>query len=139
MIKPSNKRKFEMWAAYTDAFGVILSSVFGYITHTGLFDQHREKPGTPGQIAVVIGFLLAHAFFVWKGKVWAKSLMLFFIIGGAAYSFYAANTGQHPSTDTAYNAHNIIQWIIQIATAILLILSFQEARTSNDGSVQVVQ
>ena len=120
----AQKRTLEKWAGIAYAASFAISTLFDYRTRTGYFDNSSDETPSPASLALVHALVFAHAYVVWKGKTWAKVLMLVFLTGLAAAVITSAVQGKI----FVPNAHALFQWGLGLVEVILLVLSFRRPR-----------
>lgn len=128
-MKITRQRPYETWAAYVWWFSLAISSTFGYLTQSGVFDKHTERPASP-LVSFSFHLLMAgFGYLVWKGYRWAKALMLVALVYGTAASFYYASKGENLIIlNSQAGIHSVVQWILGLVATALLILGFVPAK-----------
>ena len=128
-MKSSKQRKYEMWAAYIWWLSIAISSTFGYLTQSGVFDKQAERPASSIILFFFHLMMAGFGYLVWKGYRWAKVLMLAALVYGIAASFYHFSKGENLvllNSQTGF--HSVFQWLLSIAITTLLILGFMPAK-----------
>ncbi|UOQ97118.1 hypothetical protein MUN81_17990 [Hymenobacter sp. 5317J-9] len=129
-MKSSKKRNYEMWAAYVWWLSLAISSTFGYLTQSGVFDKNLEKPASPVVLFFFHLMMAGFGYLVWKGYRWAKMLMLVALIYGVGAAIYNFSKGQGMVLlHSPAGNHTVVQWVLALVTATLLAFSFIRTRS----------
>ena len=121
----AQKQTFEKWAGIAYAVGFVILILFGYYMHTGYFKYGSDETPTPIQLAFITAFMFGHAYFVWKGKTWAKVLMAVFLVVILVDSIMAAIIPGVQGETSFSIAHNLIRGGLCAIEVTLLMLSFR--------------
>ena len=124
-METSRKRKFEKWAGIAYAAGFVISTLHDFYSEGGFFDNSSFFRMKPLQITLTHALVFAHAYFVSKGKAWAKVVMVVFLVYGAFRAIDGAGLPVFWETGALTIAHAFFQWTLNAAIFALLILSFR--------------
>ena len=131
-MTPAQQKRYEQWAGIGYGSGHLISTAVQYFTQTGSYDPGRLVPVTIGQAACLSAFMLGHAYLVWKGKRWAKALLLLFLVGGAVFALVEASKG-HQRVSSAWGiAQGLFQWVLCAVVVVCLLLSFRRTTAALD-------
>lgn len=130
---PAQQKRYEQWAGIGYGCSHLISTAFQYFTQTGNFDPRRQVPVTFWQAACLSALMLGHAYLVWKGKRWAKALMLLFLIGGTVGAIIDSSAGNHRVYDAVGIAQTLFQWVLCTAVVACLLLSFRRTTAAPDA------
>lgn len=131
-MDPAQQKRYEQWAGIMYGSGHLISTAFQYFTQTESYDPARPVPVTIGQAAGLSALMLGHAYLVWKGKRWAKALMLLFLIGGTVFALVEASKGHHRVYGAWGIAQGLFQWVLCAAVVACLLLSFRRTTAALD-------
>lgn len=132
-MRSLKQRKYETRAAYVWWLSIAISSTFGYLTQSGVFDKHAERPASPVMLFFFHLMMAGFGYLVWKGYRWAKVLMLAALVYGTAASFYHFAKGENlVLLNSQAGFYSVVQWLLSIAITTLLIRSFMPAKPKTD-------
>ena len=123
----TRKRKYEKLSAVLFLAGFIINWLISYYMQVKSIGKHPLQSTPTLQIAILSTVFFLIAVYVWKGKQWAKVIMLLLLAGGFIVAFLTAVLR---GVLIPALAHNAIQWTIAVANAVLLIVSFRRTRAT---------
>ena len=124
-METSHKRTYEKRAGIAYAASFVISTLHDFYSKDGVFNQTSSFWFKTLQIALPHAFVFGHAYFVWKGKVWAKGAMILFLVYGAFTDIDGLGRPVLLETGAVTIAHTLFKWTENAVIVALLILSFR--------------